>query len=56
MFRRSTHESESQGHLESVLKPPLFDLPLSFVYGAEDTLPKSIQVNTQEGIVSIMYE
>ncbi|XP_015743188.2 T-cell activation Rho GTPase-activating protein isoform X2 [Python bivittatus] len=43
MFRRSTHESETQGHLESELKSPLFDYPLSLVYGVEDTLPKSIQ-------------
>ncbi|XP_063164000.1 T-cell activation Rho GTPase-activating protein [Candoia aspera] len=43
MFRRSTHESETQGHLESELKSPLFDHPLSLVYGVEDTLPKSIQ-------------
>ncbi|XP_013912762.1 PREDICTED: T-cell activation Rho GTPase-activating protein [Thamnophis sirtalis] len=51
MFRRFTHESGSQGHLESVLKPPLFDLPLSLVYGAEDTLPKSIQ-----DILTILYQ
>ncbi|XP_070596250.1 T-cell activation Rho GTPase-activating protein [Erythrolamprus reginae] len=51
MFRRSTHGSESQGHLESVLKPPLFDLPLSLVYGIEDTLPKCMQ-----DILTILFQ
>ncbi|KAG8123678.1 hypothetical protein E2320_018985 [Naja naja] len=51
MFRRSTHESESQGHIESVLKSPLFDLPLSLVYGVEDMLPKSIQ-----DILTILFQ
>ncbi|XP_039214268.1 T-cell activation Rho GTPase-activating protein [Crotalus tigris] len=51
MFRRSTHESESQGHLESELKPPLFDFPLSLVCDAEDTLPKSIQ-----DILTILFQ
>ncbi|XP_026531086.1 uncharacterized protein LOC113417088, partial [Notechis scutatus] len=50
-FRRSSHESESQGHIESVLKSPLFGLPLSLVYGAEDTLPKSIQ-----DILTILFQ
>ncbi|ETE68864.1 T-cell activation Rho GTPase-activating protein, partial [Ophiophagus hannah] len=51
MFRRFTHESESQGHIESVLKSPLFDLPLSLIYGPEDTLPKSIQ-----DILTILFQ
>ncbi|KAK9411705.1 T-cell activation Rho GTPase-activating protein [Crotalus adamanteus] len=51
IFRRSIHESESQGHPESELKPPLFDFPLSLVCDAEHTLPKSIQ-----DILTILFQ
>ncbi|XP_061482343.1 T-cell activation Rho GTPase-activating protein [Rhineura floridana] len=43
MLRRTTAGSETLGHLESDLKPSLFDQPLSIVCSEEDVLPKPIQ-------------
>ncbi|XP_053238266.1 T-cell activation Rho GTPase-activating protein isoform X1 [Podarcis raffonei] len=43
MLRRTTTGSETLGNLESDLKPPLFDQPLSIVCSEDDMLPKPIQ-------------